>query len=209
MLVLISKTVMRLYFLNEEGGDPNATTNDFNEANYVVLGSPLPTMIGGIGNTFSWEGLTLDVRFQGQSGNKIHRSGDIFMSCNACWFDNQTTDQLDRWQQPGDVTDVPEARLGYSNGDIGRSSRYVSDGAYLRLKNVTLAYDLPTKWFSRTGVRSLRLYATGTNLLTFTKYDGWDPEVTADFIADNVTYGVDFYSAPQPKSFVGGIRVGF
>jgi TonB-linked SusC/RagA family outer membrane protein len=198
-----------LYYLNEEGGDPNATTNDFNEANYVVLGSPLPTMIGGIGNTFSWEGLTLDVRFQGQSGNKIHRSGDIFMSCNACWFDNQTTDQLDRWQQPGDVTDVPEARLGYSNGDIGRSSRYVSDGAYLRLKNVTLAYDLPTKWFSRTGVRSLRLYATGTNLLTFTKYDGWDPEVTADFIADNVTYGVDFYSAPQPKSFVGGIRVGF
>ena len=131
------------------------------------------------------------------------------MSCNACWFDNQTVDQLDRWQKAGDVTDVPQARLGYSNGDNARSSRYISDGAFLRLKNVTLAYDLPVKWFARTGVRSLRLYATGVNLLTFTKYDGWDPEVTADYIADNVTYGIDFYSAPQPKSIVGGIRIGF
>jgi TonB-dependent starch-binding outer membrane protein SusC len=198
-----------LYYINEEGGDPNATSNDFSDANYVVLGSPLPKLIGGIGNTFSWEGLTLDIRFQGQQGNKIQRSGDIFMSCNACWFDNQTADQLARWQKPGDITDVPQARLGYSNGDIGRSSRYISDGAYLRLKNITLAYDLPAKWFARTGVHSLRLYATGTNVLTFTKYDGWDPEVTADYIANNVTYGIDFYSAPQPKSFVGGIRIGF
>ena len=130
-----------LYYINAEGGDPNATTNDFTEANYIVLGSPLPTMIGGIGNTFSWGGLTLDVRFQGQNGNKIYNSGGIFMSCNACWFDNQTKDQLDRWQQPGDITEVPEARLGISNGDNGRSSRYVSDGSFLRLKNVTLAYD--------------------------------------------------------------------
>jgi TonB-dependent starch-binding outer membrane protein SusC len=198
-----------LYYVNEEGGDPTATTNEFTEANYVVLGSPLPTMIGGIGNTLSWSGFTVDIRFQGQHGNKIQRAGDTFMSCNACWFDNQTKDQLDRWQNPGDVTDVPEARLGYSNGDIGRSSRYVSDGAFLRLKNVTVAYDLPTRWLSRTGVRSLRLYATGTNLLTFTKYEGWDPEVTADYLANNTTYGIDFYSAPQPKSIVGGIRIGF
>lgn len=198
-----------LYFVNEEGGDPSMTTNVYNDANFVVLGSPLPTLIGGIGNTISWKGLTLDIRFQGQQGNKIQRSGDIFMSCNACWFDNQTKDQLDRWQKPGDITDVPQARLGYSNGDNGRSSRYISDGAYLRLKNVTLAYDLPTGWLGRKGARSLRLYVTGTNLLTFTKYDGWDPEVTADYIANNVTYGIDFYSAPQPKSFVGGVRIGF
>ncbi|MBL7828156.1 MAG: TonB-dependent receptor [Saprospiraceae bacterium] len=196
-----------LWYVHEEGGDPNATTNDYSEANFVELGSPLPDLIGGIGNTFSWKGLTLDVRFQGVSGNQIHRAGDIFMSCNACWFDNQTRDQLDRWQNPGDVTDVPEARLGYSNGDIGRSSRYLSDGSFLRLKNVTLAYDLPANLLR--GVRSIRLYATATNLLTFTKYDGWDPEVTTDFLANNTTYGIDFYSAPQPKTIIGGIRVGF
>jgi TonB-linked SusC/RagA family outer membrane protein len=198
-----------LWYTNAtDGSDPRATTNDFNDANYVVLGSPLPDMIGGISNTFSWKGLSLDIRFQGQYGNEIHRSGDVFMACNACWFDNQTRDQLDRWQKPGDITNIPEARLGYSNGDIGRSSRYISDGSFLRLKNITLAYDIPTNKWMR-GVRSLRVYATATNLLTFTNYEGWDPEVTADFLAGNTTYGIDFYSAPQPKTIVGGIRIGF
>jgi TonB-linked SusC/RagA family outer membrane protein len=197
-----------LWYVNaEDGSDPGATTNDFNEANYVVLGSPLPDLIGGISNTFSWNNLTLDIRFQGQYGNEIQRSGDVFMSCNACWFDNQTRDQLARWQNPGDITNVPEARLGYSNGDIGRSSRYISDGSFLRLKNITLAYDIPANWMR--GIRSLRVYATATNLLTFTNYEGWDPEVTADFLAGNTVYGIDFYSAPQPKTIVGGIRVGF
>ncbi len=203
-----------LWYVNEmdDNGNivnPDATTNDYSEANFVELGSPLPTLIGGLDNTFSFAGLTLNVRFQGQTGNKIHNAGGGFMSCNACWFDNQTRDQLDSWKNPGDVTDVPEARLGYSNGDQSRSSRYVSDGSYLRLKNVTLAYDFPSKMLSKAKIRDLRLYVTGTNLLTFTKYDGWDPEVTTDFLASNVVYGVDFYAAPQPKNFVAGIRIGF
>ena len=121
----------------------------------------------------------------------------------------QFRDQLERWQQPGDVTDVPQARLGYSNGDQIRSSRYLSEGSYLRLKNVTLSYDLPARWFSKAGLRDVRVYATGTNLLTFTKYDGWDPEVTTDYLASNIIYGVDFYSAPQPKNIVFGLRLGF
>lgn len=189
--------------------DPTATTNDYSEANFVVLGSPLPNVIYGLDNTFSYGGLTLNVRFQGQTGNQIHNGGGLFMSCNACWFDNQTRDQLERWQQPGDVTDVPQARLGYSNGDQIRSSRYLSEGSYLRLKNVTLSYDLPARWFSKAGLRDVRVYATGTNLLTFTKYDGWDPEVTTDYLASNIIYGVDFYSAPQPKNIVFGLRLGF
>ena len=189
--------------------DPNATTNDYTAANFVVLGSPLPDLIAGMSNTFSYAGITLDVRFQGQWGNEIHNAAGSFMSCSACWFDNQTSDQLDRWQNPGDVTDVPEARLGYSNGDQSRSSRFLSDGSYLRLKAVTLSYDLPSRWFKNKGLRDLRLYATGTNLLTFTKYDGWDPEVTTDFLASNTVYGVDFYAAPQPRNIVFGIKVGF
>ncbi|MBK6932072.1 MAG: TonB-dependent receptor [Saprospirales bacterium] len=198
-----------IWYVNDPDGDPAATTNDYGEANFVELGSPMPTVIGGLNNTFSYGGLTLNVRFQGQAGNKIHNAGGGFMSCNACWFDNQTRDQLDRWQNPGDVTGVPEARLGYSNGDQSRSSRYLSDGAYLRLKNVTLSYDFPARIFGKSGIRDLRLYVTGTNLLTFTKYDGWDPEVTTDFLASNTVYGVDFYAAPQPKTYVIGLRAGF
>lgn len=198
-----------LWYVNDPEGDPEATTNDYNSANFVDLGSPLPTVIGGLDNTLSYGGLSLNFRFQGQAGNMIHNAAGGYMSCNACWFDNQTTDQLDRWQNPGDVTDVPEARLGYSNGDQSRSSRYLSDGSYLRLKNVTLSYTLPAKWLGRTGVRDARIYLTGTNLLTFTNYEGWDPEVTTDFLASNTVYGVDFYAAPQPKTYVAGVRLGF
>jgi hypothetical protein len=175
----------------------------------VELGSPLPTVIGGLDNTLSYGGLSLNFRFQGQAGNMIHNAAGGYMSCNACWFDNQTADQLDRWQNPGDITDVPEARLGYSNGDQSRSSRFLSDGSYLRLKNVTLAYTLPAKWLGRSGIRDARIYVTGTNILTFTNYDGWDPEVTTDFLASNTVYGVDFYAAPQPKTYVAGVRLGF
>lgn len=203
-----------LWYVNETDDNGNiinaeATTNDFSTANFVELGSPLPNLIGGISNTFAWKGVSLDIRLQGQSGNKIHNAAGLYMSCNACWFDNQTRDQLKSWKNPGDITDVPEARLGYSNGDQGRSSRYVQDGSYLRVKNVTLAYDLPSAVVKKAHVSALRLYATGTNLFTFTKYDGWDPEVTTDFLASNVVYGVDFYAAPQPKTIVGGIRISF
>lgn len=203
-----------LWYVNEtdDNGNiinPGATTNTYDEANFVVLGSPLPDVIYGLDNTLSYAGVTLNFRFQGQAGNEIQNGAGNFMSCGACWFDNQTRDQLDRWQQAGDITDVPEARLGYGNGEQVRSSRYLSDGSYLRLKNVTLAYDFPSKIFGKTGLRDLRIYVTGTNLLTFTKYEGWDPEVTTDFLASNIIYGVDFYAAPQPKTIVAGFRVGF
>ncbi|HRI60314.1 MAG TPA: SusC/RagA family TonB-linked outer membrane protein, partial [Saprospiraceae bacterium] len=203
-----------LWYINEtdDNGNiinPEATTNTYDEANFVVLGSPLPDVIYGLDNTLSYAGVTLNFRFQGQAGNEIQNGAGNFMSCGACWFDNQTRDQLDRWQNPGDVTDVPEARLGYGNGEQVRSSRYLSDGSYLRLKNVTLAYDFPSRIFGKSGFRDLRVYVTGTNLLTFTKYEGWDPEVTTDFLASNTIYGVDFYAAPQPKTIVAGFRVGF
>lgn len=203
-----------LWYVNEtdDNGNiinPEATTNSYDDANFIVLGSPLPDVIYGLDNTLSYGGVTLNIRFQGQAGNEIQNGAGNFMSCGACWFDNQTRDQLDRWQQPGDVTNVPEARLGYGNGEQVRSSRYLSDGSYLRLKNVTLAYDFPSSMFGKVGIRDLRIYVTGTNLLTFTKYEGWDPEVTTDYLASNIIYGVDFYAAPQPKTIVAGFRIGF
>ncbi|MEI6407816.1 MAG: TonB-dependent receptor [Bacteroidota bacterium] len=208
------KTGDALWYVNkmDDAGNiinPGATTSEYSDASFVELGSPLPKLIGGIDNTFSFAGISLDIRFQGQYGNKIHNSAGEFMSCSACWFDNQTRDQLKRWQKPGDITDVPQARLGYTNGSQSRSSRFLTDGSYLRLKNLSLAYDFPTRLLHKTGIRDLRIYLTGTNMLTFTKYKGWDPEVTTDYLASNVVYGVDFYAAPQPKTFVVGIRAGF
>jgi TonB-linked SusC/RagA family outer membrane protein len=197
-----------LWYKNSEGAG-RETTNDYGAAEFVVLGSPQPDFYGGITNSFSWKGLSLDIVFQGVYGNKIYRDGDRFMSCQACWFDNQTKDQLDHWNQPGDVTNVPEPRLYWANGEQGRNSRYLSDGSYLRLRTLTLGYELPKSFIERVNLSHLRVYLIGQNLLTFTKYEGWDPEVSSDAFTDNIVSGVDFYSAPQPKVFAFGLNVGF
>jgi hypothetical protein len=130
------------------------------------------------------------------------------MAANAAWYDNQLTDQANAWSTPGQITNVPQSRLGYSNGDQGRNSRYLSDGAYIKLRSLMLAYVFPKDLMSKIHLDNLRIYIQGQNLLTFTKYTGWDPEVSTDFAVDNVTSGVDFYSAPQPRSITFGINIG-
>ncbi|MEJ0030086.1 MAG: hypothetical protein WDO15_06815 [Bacteroidota bacterium] len=94
--------------------------------------------------------------------------------------------------------------------ETSASSRYVFDGSYLRVKTVTLGYNFPASILSRLKMSQLRVYATGQNLFTFTKYPGWDPEVNADYRANgsNLNQGNDFYSAPQIKSIMFGINVG-
>jgi TonB-linked SusC/RagA family outer membrane protein len=208
-----------LYFVNEmdEDGnivDPEATTNNPNAANRVVIGSPLPDFQGGVGNEFTYRGFDFNFFWQFVYGNQIYDGGGRFKSANAIFFDNQTTDQLDRWQESGDQTDVPEARLFIDNGQAP-SSRYLYDGSYLRLKTVTLGYTLPESILGRFGIDRLRIYATGSNLLTFTDYKWWDPEVNADYLSDedgafgNLSLGNEFYSAPQARRITGGIQFSF
>ena len=188
--------------------DPAATTNDFAKANFIVLGHPTPDIMYAITNTLLFKGFELAFTFQGVTGNKIHLAGDTFMAANTAWYDNQTTDQLDSWKKPGDITNIPQARLGYSNGDEGRNSRYLSDGAYVKLRSLTFAYTFPKAFTKKAKLDNVRIYLQGQNLLTFTKYKGWDPEVSTDFAVDNVVSGVDFYSAPQPRSITFGINIG-
>jgi TonB-linked SusC/RagA family outer membrane protein len=201
-----------IWYVNEkdENGnviDHTATTTDFAEANFVVLGNPNPPFLGAITNTFAYKGIGLTFTFQGVAGNKIQMAGDPYMAANAAWFDNQTTDQLASWKEPGDITMVPQARLGYSNGDQGRSSRYISDGDYVKLRSAMLSYDLPASFVRKLNLKGLRIYLQGQNLLTFTKFIGWDPEVSSDFAVDNITSGLDFYSAPQPRTILVGINI--
>jgi len=200
-----------LYYTNEErpdGSRDRSTTDNPNDAQRVVLGNPNPLLIGGINNSFSYKGIVLNVLFQGQSGNDIYNGGGKFQSANGDFFDNQTVDQLDRWQNPGDITNVPQARLFGANG-TAESSRYLQSGSYLRLKTATLSYTLPAKLISRARLDRVRVYVTGQNLLTFTNYTGWDPEVNADHLAGNISLGNDFYSAPQARTIIVGINLGF
>jgi TonB-linked SusC/RagA family outer membrane protein len=202
-----------LYYINTErpdGGRDRTTTNNYNQAERVIIGDPNPDFTAGLSNSFSFKGIDLNILFQGVYGNDVYNAGGKFQSANGDFFDNQTKDQLNRWRQPGDITRVPQARLFGANG-TGESSRYLSDASYTRLKTITLGYTLPASLVNRLKLERVRVYATGQNLLTFTDYQGWDPEVNADFIASgsNVGLGTDFYSAPQPRTITFGINLGF
>jgi TonB-linked SusC/RagA family outer membrane protein len=202
-----------LWYVNTQDADGNVTdhttkTNDFTNANFVVLGKPTPDFIGAITNTLGFKGIELAFTFQGVTGNQIHLIGDQWMGANGVWYDNQLRSQLGSWKKPGDVTDIPQARLGWDNGDQSRNSRYLSDGAYIKLRSLSLSYEMPKRIVSKAGLDRIRLFLTGQNLITFTKYTGWDPEVSTDFLNDNVTSGCDFYSAPQARSIVFGINIG-
>ena len=103
------------------------------------------------------------------------------------------------------ITDVP--RSGNVE-NVHNSNRFVEDGSYLRLKNITLAYNLPQSILGKIGLKSLQVYVTGQNLLTFTKYSGYDPEVNA-YGASSVALGVDYGTYPQSKTCIIGVNVGF
>lgn len=185
------------------------TTNNYNEAAQVVLGNPNPRWTGGVTNTFGFKGFELNFTFQGVFGNKIYNGAGQYMSTGfGNGLDNQTVDQLDRWQKEGDITNVPQARL-FLNTGYNNSSRYLSNGDYVRLKTTTLAYTFPTAMLSGVHLASARIFFTGVNLLTFTKYKGSDPEVNADYVAGNIGQGNDFYSAPQLRTYTLGASIGF
>ncbi|MCU0325120.1 MAG: TonB-dependent receptor [Spirosomaceae bacterium] len=192
-----------------DGSLDRSTTNRYNQAQRVVIGNALPKWIGGVTNTFSYKGLELSVFFNGVFGNKINFYGaGRFSSANGRFEDNQTVNQLDAWTPQNTDTKVPQARLFFNNG-AQPSSRFIEDGSFVRLRNVTLAYNLPKAVISKLKMSSARIFLTGQNLLTFTKYSGWDPEVNADDVVTNVALGYDFYTAPQAKTITGGINIGF
>lgn len=193
-----------LYYLE----DGKTTTNEYNDAGNFVVGNPNPDYIAGLNNTLSFKGIDLSFLFQGVFGNQVMNGAGGFMTSSFDYFDNQTSDQLKRWQKPGDITDVPQLRFYYGNG-IGASSRYVYDASYVRLKNVTLSYHLPQSVLTKLKLNSLKVYISGVNLLTFTDYPGWDPEVNTDYRAGNRNQGADFYAAPQIKNFSFGLNAGF
>jgi len=188
--------------------DGKTTTNVYNSAGNFVVGNPNPDVIGGLTNTFSFKGFELSVLLQGVFGNQIINGAGGFMSASFEYYDNQTREILNRWQKPGDITNEPQLRYLRGNG-VSASSRYVYDGDYVRVKNVTLGYNLPKSVIQRLKLNTVRIYATAVNLFTITDYPGWDPEVNTDYRAGNRNQGSDFYAAPQIKNISIGLNIGF
>lgn len=182
----------------------------YNQAQRVVVGDPNPDFIAGVTNTFSYKGFDLSVFFNGVFGNDVSVYGmGQYSMANMIYEDNQTADQMKRWQKPGDITNVPQARYWFGNGNQ-RSSRFIVDGSFVRLRTVNLGYNLPQTILSKVKIDRMRVYVSAMNLFTWTNnYPLWDPEVNADSFDSNIAKGNDFYTPPQPRTILFGINVGF
>jgi TonB-linked SusC/RagA family outer membrane protein len=206
----------------------NAVYEDVNKdgqitsADRQIVGNALPKYTGGFTNNLTYKNFDLNFFFYFQQGNKIMNMNDFFMVHGG----NQANigflpRQLDRWQKPGDVTDIPRLTTYSANptqnggpannygGNVANlSSRYLEDGSFIRLKTLTFGYNLPQSVVQKIGISKLRIYAQGTNLLTFTRYNGLDPEVSSQSSNQN-TAGYDWATVPQPKTFQIGANVTF
>jgi TonB-linked SusC/RagA family outer membrane protein len=168
----------------------------------IKIGSPHPDFYGGIGSSLSYNGFNLNFLFSYSYGNDIFNSTRIYTETIS--QSNQTTAILRRWQNPGDITDVPKASV--YNQRI--SSRFVEDGSFIRLKNIRFSYELPVTLISKAGLKRLELFVAGKNLLTFTSYSGIDPEVNYNGL-NAIALGTDFFTCPQSKSLLIGLCARF
>lgn len=178
-------------------------------ADRTKVGNPHPQFIGGITNTFGYKGIDLSIFFQGSYGNDMFNGSRLFLE-SLQGGDNQLKVVNDRWRQPGDITAIPDATSdpvrAASNKRV--SSRFIEDGSYLRLKNLTLGYSFSKKRLATKKISGLRLYFSGQNLLTFTNYSGLDPEVNYRG-NENAIIGTDFFTYPQARAYTFGINLSF
>jgi TonB-linked SusC/RagA family outer membrane protein len=184
--------------------DGNKTTTYSDEFRRVV-GDPNPDYTGGITNNFSYKGIDLSVLIQFVQGNDIYWDAGRFAGNSQSLQFNNVKSQLGRWQKPGDITNIPKAEL-FNGPNRSHSSRFIQDGSFVRIKNITLGYTLPKKVAKQMYLNSVRVYVTAQNWFTFTDYDGHDPEVSSNGTV-NVGQGRDFFQAPPSKRFVFGVKI--
>lgn len=188
-----------------------------NNEDRVLCGTPFPKFYGAIGNSFSYKGFDLNIDLQYSLGHKLYAgwkqysngAGNLGGAASGAAIFKGDWD--DRWTGEGTSNSVPRAvatGTAYNNNFLTYTTRFLEDADFLRIRNITLGYTLPQRATHALGISKLRLYGTITNLFTFTKYDGYDPEV--QIFPDRTTYrGYDAGAVPQPRSFVFGLNLTF
>ncbi len=185
--------------LNENG--------EVDDADRMVVGNPNPDFTAGITNDFAYKGFDLSIFLQIVYGNDIFNGTRQY--AEAMKFgtsDNQLVTIKDRWQKPFDQTYVPRYDGTYNNYI---SSHYLEDGSFLRIKDITLGYTIPQRILKKTTlISSMRVYVKGQNLYVLTPYSGMDPEVNYSGGAD-LRMGTDFFTYPNPRTFLFGLKLTF
>ena len=167
----------------------------------TFIGSPIPKFTYGLNNTISWKGFDLNAFIQGSQGNKVYNLNRVYTEGGLTSNGNSSTRVLARWTGAGTSNEVPRAIAGDPNQNLRVSSYFVEDGSYLRLKVLTLGYSLPKAFLNRFGTQTVRVYGTAQNLVTLTKYSGFDPELGSS--------GIDRGIYPQSRVYLAGISLGF
>lgn len=180
-------------------GDGVITTAD-----RTVIGNGLPKWYGGITNTFNYKNIDLSFMFQFNYGNDVYNATRMFNTQSQDERSNQLAEVADRWTPTHASNRVPSAK-GYVKYEL--YSRFIEDGSFLRLKNITLGYTFPNKWTRKAYISRLRVYGTAQNLFCLTKYSGYDPEVNMK--SSPLMPGFDWGAYPKSKVFTFGVEVQF
>jgi TonB-linked SusC/RagA family outer membrane protein len=177
-----------------------------NTDRFILDKTAWPDFQGGLTNNFKYKAFDLMAFVQYSYGNYVFNYNRYFFEHGGERTTGYSAQQLDRWQKPGDETDIP--RLSRKNYDTNfRPSRHIEDASYIRLKNVSLGFTVPQSVTSKIGIGSARLYVSGQNVITLTKYSGLDPEVSVS--PSETIQGIDQGVMPQPRLWMGGINLTF
>jgi len=194
-------------------GERTKTLNVINDR--VPAGRIMPDAFGSFTNLFRYKGFELSSMVVFTIGGNIYDdSGKRQSGVMSGW--NVHPEMADRWRQPGDVARFPRLTTitypGLSNFSQYNSTLFLYEASYLRLRELTLGYQLPTTFTSRLKISNVRLYVTGMNLLTFSKFPGGDPEIARDFVNaqdQNMSTNITFLTAPQQRVWTIGLNIGF
>lgn len=187
--------MMRYQDLNGDG--------KINSSDKQYIGNANPWFTFGMTNTISWKGLSLSFLITSSIGNDIYNASRIEMvgMYNGA---NQITDVLRRWKVPGQITDIPKAG---ELDNLRASTRWVEDGSYLKIKNITLSYDIVHPKLKKANIARIQPYITLDNMITFTNYSGYDPEMSQYTSATSM--GIDWGTYPNVKTVTFGVNIDF
>ena len=200
------------YVLDAAGN--KTTTNDYNGTQAHAVGTATPLFSGGVNTTVSWNGIFLHLNSNFMYGNKIYNytrhSSDAdgsYLGYNQLSITNSKLG-WSRWTKPGDEATHPKAMLNGNKNANQISSRYLEDGSYFRLKNLTFGYEFPTQLIKKAHMTKCRIYFSADNLFTISKFSGMDPEITLETDANQLA---GFYSENYPvgRTFQGGVEISF
>lgn len=183
-----------MWFVDVDGN------GEINDLDRTVIGNPSPDCIFGFNNTFSYKNFDLSIFFQGALGNQVWNGVRAsHESMNSTY--NQLASTLERWTGEGTSSSMPRAIYADPNNNSRASTRWLENGSYAKLKNLTFGYTLPENWTDRAKVKALRLYVSFDNLCTITNYSGLDPEVGLS--------GLDYGVYPSARTYMFGVSVKF